>query len=731
MTVTLKLLGGASLSDESGPVTGPAANRHAVAILALLARSPGKRMSRGKLVGLLWPETPEATARNRLNTHLHVLRKGFGKEILTSVGGDLRLNPEGVACDLFRFEEAIESDAHEKAVAAYGGPFLDGFRLSGSRPFEEQVDRHAALLRRDYCGALEKLATRAEEGGSPARAAEWWRRLAEEDPYDSRVARRLVEALAVAGNRAAAVRTAKEHARRLRDELGVPPNEEVMALARRLESAEGSDEVPLPIDEDLPETRSARGIAVLPFEDLGGGEEAGVLAKGLHTDLLTRLAAISGLKVISRTSVLRFADTRAPIPEIGRELGVGTVLEGGIQQAGDRLRLNMQLIDARSDVHLWAETFDREITAVELFEVQSELSERIASNLSVTLSAEESARARRKPTGSIEAYRLCLRGEVLLELRTGAQMWKAVEWFRRATVIDPGYAQAWTGLANALLMLHEYAHPVGEDALDRARRAAERAAELDPESPSAQANLGLLHAASGEGEATIRALRRAVEASPSYAEAHSLLSWYSPLLGRVEEGWRHAARAVDLDPLSHEAWANVSYCHLSMGEAEEAVAPARRSRELQPDYPTAPFYEALALYHLGRFGSAVDLLRDLELDWAPPAPAAVVALAHALAGEREPARSLIQRMKEREGEEALFYRSLMLAALERPEEALDALERIEGWNTSPRLHFGNRSLRYHFPRILGPLRAETRFAALLERIDRAWGVGPGSALPQK
>lgn len=720
--VTLRLLGGASLWDDSGMVTGRAANRHALAILALLARSPGRRMSRGKLVGFLWPEAPEATARNRLNTHVHVLRKRFGAAFPTSVGADLHLASDTVDCDVFRFEEAMEAGEYETAADVYRGPFLDGFGLGGSRPFEEHVERHAALLRRDYHRALEALAAHAESDGSPERAVEWWRRLAEEDPYDARVARSLMEALAAAGNPMAAVRAGEEHARRLRDELGVPPDKQVLALARRLEVEEGTSGADAGADPDRSGCRDARGIAVLPFEDLGGGEEASLLANGLHTDLLTRLAEFSGLRVISRTSVLRFPDGRQSIPDIGRELGVAVVLEGGVQQAGDRLRLNVQLIDAPSDVHLWAQTFDREITALDLFEIQSELSEQIASSLSVTLSSEERIRARRMPTGSMEAYRLCLRGNVLLELRTGAQMWKAVEWFRRASVIDPGYAQAWTGLANALLMLHEYAHPVSEGALEQARRAAERAADLDPQSPTVQANLGLLHAASGEGGEAIRALRRAVEVSPSYAEAHSLMSWYFPLLGRVEDGWRHAARAVDLDPLSHEAWANVSYCHVSMGEADDALAPARRSRELQPDYATAPFYEGLALFHLGRLESAVDLLRDLELDWAPQAPGAVVALAHARSGDPAPARALLRAMEEADGEEALFYQGLMLAALERPERALDVLERIEAWHVSPRLHFGNRSLRYHFPGILGPLREKPRFTALLERIDRAWGV---------
>lgn len=720
--VTLRLLGGVSLLDDAEPVTGPAAQRHALAILALLATSPGNRMSREKMVGYLWPEAHERVARNRLNTHLHTVRRQLGPDRLLSVGTDLRLNRPAVACDVFRFEEALEAGEYEAAVDIYRGPFLDGFHLTGSAPFEKQVDRHRAQLSRDYCTALEALAERAEQSGSPEQAAEWLRRLLDEDPYNSRITCRLMETLARAGDLSSAIRTAEEHAQRLRNDLGVAPNEQVAGLARRLELGEEVSDVEGAAGSKGSPPADERGIAVLPFEDLGGGDQARVLASGLHSDLLTRLAGFSGLTVISRSSVLRFAKTQEPISEIGGQLGVGTVLEGEVQQAGDRLRLNVQLIDARSESHLWAQTFDRKITASDLFEIQSELSELIASSLSVTLSSEERLRARRKPTGSMEAYRLCLRGRVLLELRTGSQMWKAVEWFRRATVVDPGYAQAWTGLAQALLMLHEYAYTVPEQALAQARRAAERAVELDPKSPEVQAILGLLHGAAGEGGPAIQALRRAVQLSPSYAEAHSLLSWYSPLLGRVSEGWKHAARAVDLDPLSHEAWANVAYCHVSLNEAEEALAPARRSRQLQPDYPTAPFYEGLALYHLGELDSAAALLRTVTLDWAPPAPDAVVALAAVRAGEPEPARKLLRKMQASDGEGASFYEGLMLAALRRSNEALDVLERIEAWNASPLLHFGSRSLRYHFPEILGPLRSGSRFQFILNQIDRSWGV---------
>lgn len=151
MMVHLRLLGGAIVEGESGVVTGLTSRRHPLAILALLATAPSRTLSRGKLVGLLWPDSPEEKGRNLLNTYVHQVRSELGKDVVVSVGDDLRLDPTAIACDVCRFEEALEAGDHERAVELYGGPFLDGFRLGGSAGFEHHVDqeRSACTQRRD------------------------------------------------------------------------------------------------------------------------------------------------------------------------------------------------------------------------------------------------------------------------------------------------------------------------------------------------------------------------------------------------------------------------------------------------------------------------------------------------------------------------------------------------------------------------------------------------------
>ncbi|MFW6193029.1 MAG: AfsR/SARP family transcriptional regulator [Gemmatimonadota bacterium] len=207
----LKLLGGAVLEDEEGVVTGPAARPRPLALLSLLATAPARTLSRGKLVGLLWPESPERAARNRLNTYVHQVRRELGGEVLASAGADLRLDETVVTCDVWRFREAVEAGDLERAAALYVGPFLDGFRLGGSSAFEKWVDSERSRLRRSYLAALEELAEAASGAGEREEAVRWWRARFEEDPLDSRVVRRLMEAMAAAGNRPAALRAAEEH----------------------------------------------------------------------------------------------------------------------------------------------------------------------------------------------------------------------------------------------------------------------------------------------------------------------------------------------------------------------------------------------------------------------------------------------------------------------------------------------------------------------------------------
>jgi DNA-binding SARP family transcriptional activator/tetratricopeptide (TPR) repeat protein/TolB-like protein len=231
---TLRTLGGASIEADGRPLHGRAAQRRRLALLALLAVARTRGMSREKLIGYLWPETTADRARHLLSESLYVLRKALGENAFVGVGSELRLNPEVVKTDVGDFEDARERGNWEMAAAAYGGPFLDGFYLDGAPEFERWMEAERDRLARAYREALETLAEEAEERRDSKQAAQWWLRAAAVDPASSRIALRLMEALAAAGDRTGAIRHAQVHTALLREEYGAAPNPDVVALAERL-----------------------------------------------------------------------------------------------------------------------------------------------------------------------------------------------------------------------------------------------------------------------------------------------------------------------------------------------------------------------------------------------------------------------------------------------------------------------------------------------------------------
>ena len=214
----LRLLGGVSLEGPSGPLTGRVVQRRRLALLALLAAEGEKGCSRDKLVGYLWPESDETTARRLLSDSLYVVRQALGEGCVLTSGELVRLNPEVVRTDLVDFERALEAEDLQRAVELYGGPFLEGFHSGAAAEFDHWRDSESRRLADLYAGALESLARAAEESGDSARAVVWWKRLAAHDPHNSRPALRLAEAMAAAGDRANALEYALQHERLVRDE---------------------------------------------------------------------------------------------------------------------------------------------------------------------------------------------------------------------------------------------------------------------------------------------------------------------------------------------------------------------------------------------------------------------------------------------------------------------------------------------------------------------------------
>jgi DNA-binding SARP family transcriptional activator/TolB-like protein len=221
---SLKVLGDPVLLGPDGPITGRAAYKRRIALLSILAVARGRPVGREKVIALLWPEHATDAARHTLSESLYVLRRELGDGVFLSVGDEIALSPDVVQSDVGAFEEALEAGRLEDAAAEYRGPLLDGFYVSDAPEFERWVDAERDRLARACSGALERLASAAEAEGRPLEAVEWWRRLAAHDPYGSRVALRLAQALEAAGERAGALRAAEAHSARMREELGVEPD---------------------------------------------------------------------------------------------------------------------------------------------------------------------------------------------------------------------------------------------------------------------------------------------------------------------------------------------------------------------------------------------------------------------------------------------------------------------------------------------------------------------------
>jgi TolB-like protein/Tfp pilus assembly protein PilF len=354
-------------------------------------------------------------------------------------------------------------------------------------------------------------------------------------------------------------------------------------------------------------------IAVLPFTSRSIEPENQLFADGIHDDLLTRLANISALKVISRTSVMEYRDTTKNLREIAEELGVGTILEGAVQRVGDNVRINAQLIDAATDDHIWAKTYDRQLTAANLFAIQSEISEEITRALRATLTNREQSRLVSIPTENLVAYNLYTQGRDNLYKRRLDTLTKARQQFEEAIALDPDYAEAYTGLADSVLLLlnnHQALPP--EEAFPIASASLEKALALNPELADAHASLGLLKSKMWEDNRTGPGLDdaaasfvSALELNPNNASAYM---WFASVRGtqrRFEEAIDLYHESLRLDPLGRIPYANLPGMYALRGQNDEALDLYVKAVEIHPEWPTA--YQNLAghLHGLGRMDEAV------------------------------------------------------------------------------------------------------------------------------
>ena len=290
-----------------------------------------------------------------------------------------------------------------------------------------------------------------------------------------------------------------------------------------------------------------QAVAVLPFADLAGTDDSKAFALGLHDDLMTQLTRVPDLKVTSRTSVMAYADQSRPVQEIADELGVGSIVEGGVRTSGGRVRLNVQLIDPATDEHLWAETYDRELTAENVFEIQGEIARAVATALEAELSEETGAALGAVLTDDIEAWNAYHEGKLLEELTNEAEVeYQTVAAFERAVELDPGFVAAWARLVRAQSWLLR--RGLETDTIP-ARRSVDRLRELDPGGADALFAEGVFrYYAQADYEAALAALQQARSLRPSDPEILQHVGWVLRRLGRWDEAISLLDRAIQLDP---------------------------------------------------------------------------------------------------------------------------------------------------------------------------------------
>jgi TolB-like protein/Flp pilus assembly protein TadD len=455
---------------------------------------------------------------------------------------------------------------------------------------------------------------------------------------------------------------------------------------------------------------SNKSIAVLPFDNLSRDPDNAYFAEGVQDEILTRLAKVADLKVISRTSTQHFKSAPENLPQIAKQLGVTNILEGSVQKAADQVRVNVQLINAMTDAHVWADTYDRKLT--DIFAVESEIAKAIAETLQAKLTGAEKTSIAKAPTANPEAYELYLKGRFFWNKRTGTDLRKAIEYFDQAIAKDPNYALAYVGLADSYLLLSSYAAVSPGESLPPARSALKKALELDDSLAEAHASFGLLATLELDLERAINELKRAVELKPNYATAHHWLALAHMTLAQFDPAISEAKRAIELDPLSLVINADTSWIYFSARRYDEADARVRKTLEIGPQFFLAHYYFGEVLQFKGRLGEAIaEFQKAFELN-NDPYSLGMLGQAYARNGQRDEAQKILARLNEEAKSHYMAPYALALVQI-----GLGDKDRaIEELDHAYQEHETNYLFAIKVDPMLDDLRGDPRFEALVQKV---------------
>jgi TolB-like protein/DNA-binding winged helix-turn-helix (wHTH) protein len=419
-------------------------------------------------------------------------------------------------------------------------------------------------------------------------------------------------------------------------------------------------------------TSSFHSIAVLPLENLSGDPSQEYFADGITDALITQLAKLHGLRVISRTSTMQYKSLRKPLPDIARDLNVDAVVEGSVSRSGNHVRVTAQLIDARADRHLWADEYDRDLRDV--LTLQSEVAHDIAEQVRASISSEEQLLMAQKGTVEPAAYESYLRGRSFWNQRTPVGLKQAVAHFQHAFELDPGFAEAYSGLADTYTALGYTSYWPPGDSFPKARALAEKALQIDPSLAEARASLAyvkLYHDWDWKGAEN--EFLAAIATNPNYATAHH---WYSVFLtarGRHEEASSEILRAHELDPLSVPISTDMGFELYYARHYEEAITQLRSVLQTSPKFPLAHLWLGRTYEQKGMYPEAITEFEQAGTalkDW----PVIIAAAGHTYGqwGHKSDAIAALGRMNELTKEEYVtpYGVALIFAGLDDKEQAM-------------------------------------------------------------